>query len=239
MPTFDKSKLVRGLAQGRVLVPYLERALTGFDEDWEFHYEPKHGDKAWHPSGDCMPTASDLYLRATGQTTRSFGPTSNRAFMVGHFWHQWLQYIVLHKLQLCEPEAIERVAARAWGNTDYTWVRGSGDIAPLVMANWRGIVDFKTMSAAHYKESGLPARYANTYLCQINIYMDIFHEERALIVAIQKDSPHGLKEFSFVRDQPLIDSIYRKWKFVSECLRTGTPPTEADDIEYALAFKST
>jgi predicted phage-related endonuclease len=83
----------------------------------------------------------------------------------------------------------------------------------------------------------LPERYANTYLCQINIYMHLFEEERALILAVQKDSPHALKEFEFVRDDALINAILDKWRFVSQCLDEGWVPTENDDAMHKLPLK--
>ena len=62
--SFDKSKLVKNLATGNVLAPFLEKELCKFDEEWEFKYEPKRGDTAWHPSGDCTPSVTDLYAKA-------------------------------------------------------------------------------------------------------------------------------------------------------------------------------
>jgi hypothetical protein len=251
MPTFDRSKIVRGLAQGQILVPYLNRVLADFDEEWGFEYNSKEGDDGWHPSGDCVPPVTELYAQATGQVVlRSFGPNTHKSFMVGHFWHQWLQYIVLEKLGLCDESAIERKGSQVWGTIPnmggprmkglrdpYHYVTGTGDIAPLVTPKWRGIVDIKTMSTAHFNEPGLPERYANTYLCQINIYMHLFEEERALILAVQKDSPHELKEFEFVRDDALINAILDKWRFVSQCIDEGWTPTKNDDATHKLPLK--
>ena len=36
-----------------------------------------------------------------------------KSWMVGHFWHQWIQYVVVHKLEFCEASAIERVCQSA------------------------------------------------------------------------------------------------------------------------------
>lgn len=244
MVKLDKSKLVTNLGKKYHLVPYLEKAFNDFDEAWEYKYEEKQGDTAWHPSGHCTPTVSELY--AITQGADSFGPISGslrKSFQVGHFWHQLLQYIILHKLEFCEPEAIERRGTRVWGEVEegsrvltkeelfqpFHWATGAGDVAPIEVPKWKGIVDFKTMSSHQYKQAGIPDWAAAKYECQINIYMDIFDEEKAIIVPINKDSPHDMKEFEFVRNQDLIDAIYDKWKYVSQAIEEDEVITTMDD----------
>ena len=58
--------------------------------------------------------------------------------------------------------------------------------------------------------------------------------EKALIVAVQKDSPHEMKEFEFVRNQPLIDKIFDKWHFVSHLIDENETPTELENEEFKL-----
>lgn len=244
---FDKSKLVKNLAQGNVLAPFLEREFDTFDEPWTFSYTEKEHDDAWHPSGDCTPKVTDLYAKTQGAEREPISSSLRKSFMVGHFWHQYIQHIVLHKLEFCEPDAIERKGRDAWGYgvvdgawfdpfepKPYHWVTGSGDIAPLETPKWRGIVDIKTMSSHQFKQGTLPAWAATKYLCQINVYMHLFDEERGLILAVNKDAPHDFKEFSYTRDDALIEAILQKWQFVSECLDNNVIPTEEDDERLAL-----
>jgi len=65
--------------------------------------------------------------------------------------------------------------------------------------------------------------------------MDFFDLEKGLIVAIQKDAPHDMKEFEFVRNQPLIDAIYHKWNIVSQCLDEGVEPPKEEVIELPVS----
>lgn len=175
------------------------------------------------------------------------GVALRKTFLVGHFVHQLLQHIVLDKLGFCTPDAIERRGERVWGRIDesdprvifppkpYHWATGSGDIAPCTIPGHGDyIVDFKTMNSRDYNQNGVPAWCADKYEAQIQIYMDFFDVEKAMIVPFMKDSPHSLKEFEYVRNQPLIDAIYNKWEFVSECLDSGTPPTPLDDDLFSL-----
>lgn len=268
MQKLDKSKLVLNLGKKYKLVPYLDKALSTFDEPWEFRYEPKVSDSAWHPSGHCTPPVSALYKEAIAhgkewEAIESRGtevlvevnpdaikPEMRKAFMVGHYWHQLLQHVCLAQ-GYCDASAIERKGKKEWGipNTyyfggsgdgfhfpkPYHWAAGSGDIAPCkVPGGWEGIVDFKTMSAQQYKQPNIPQWAAAKYKCQINIYMDFFDLDHGIILCINKDAPHDFKEFEYERDQTLIDAIYEKWQFVTECLDAGVEITEADDSHFVL-----
>lgn len=245
----DKTKLVRNLAQGNVLVPFLDRAFQTFDDPFDFKYEPKQHDDAWHPSGDYLPHVTDLYAKATGEAEeRSFSGSLRKQFMVGHFWHQLLQFLVVERLEFGTTWGdIEREGMDVWdwavppplANTTpkaYHWIHGSADICPLDTGKWRGLVDFKTMKPMDFKQAGLPDWCADKYLCQMQIYMHLFDEEKALIVGINKEDGQ-FREYEFTRDQDLIDNIVEKWKFVSHCLDAGEAPTTEDDEAFLLPFQ--
>jgi hypothetical protein len=257
MQKLDKSKLVMGLARKEKLVPHLDKALKTFDEPFSFEYKPKETDNAWHPSGSCTPTALELYTSANEYLDaveaneeppeKAISPSLRKSFMVGHYWHQLLQYIIVNKLEFATPEAVERVGKRVWlGHQDVTvsgpaipisgtfkpipfgWATGSGDVAPLVLpSGWEGIMDIKTMRSSAFKATAVP--FADKYECQINIYMDFFDQDHGMILGINKDSPHDFKEILYERNQPLIDTIYAKWEFVSQCIEISTEPVEVDD----------
>lgn len=248
----DKTKLVRNLAQGNVLVPFLDRAFADFDESWEFKYEPKQGDDAWHPSGDCLPLVSDLYAKARGETEyRSPSGSLRKQFMVGHYWHQLLQYMVVEKLSFGVTwRDIEREGRDGWGAFEtgttpsslikympYHWIHGSADICPLSTGKWTGLVDFKTMKRTDFNAPGLPDWCADKYLCQMQIYMHLFGQDKALIVGINKEDGQ-FREYEFTRDQDLIDNIVQKWQYVSELLDAGQAPTHEDDEAFLLPFQT-
>jgi hypothetical protein len=258
-PKSAKYDFRRDLVKRHVLVPHLETFLGTEIEHLEFDYKPKEKDDAWHPSGHCTPPPTALYAYAVHEHTepKEWGSAMLKTFLVGHFWHQVLQHACL-KLGFATPEAIERRGGRDWGATieyencsmgcvgghsenctawkvkgvrpqPWHWATGSADIAPLVIPAGEFLCDFKTMSSHQYKQNGLPDWAADKYEAQINIYMDWFDLEDGLIVAINKNGPHDMKEFRFARNQPLIDAIYDKWEFVSECITEGEVPTAQDD----------
>lgn len=248
--TITKDSFVQNLAKGRLVVPYLE-SFDKLDEEWTFTYVPKVHDDAWHPSGDCLPTVAELLAKARGEAPRKpHSPGTQRNFMVGHFWHALVQRILCEKLEFCTPEDVERPGSRCWDRMyegepgviyppkAYHWAKGSGDIAPLVMPDWRGVFDIKTMAGSLWKQSWksglLPANFADKYEAQVNVYMDFFDEERALILGVNKDAPHGFVEFQFERNQELIDTIYAKWEYVSYCLDEEIEPDPEADAEFTL-----
>lgn len=230
--------------KGTILAGPLDRACREFDQEWTFTYEPKMRDLGWHPSGDCLPAVTELYRKAITALTPSPADvgvpsprsSNSKAFMVGHFWHQWIQTVMVHEGWVGE-ENIESFRFRDWGQTvrePFHFVRGQADIVPFSYRGWTGLVDIKTMGSNDFKQNRVPTQWADKYLCQINIYMDLFDQEQAMILAVNKDSGHGFQEFTFVRNQPLIDAIYRKWEYVSACIEDRTDPSAEDDEEYRL-----
>jgi|ERR1039458_2124445 hypothetical protein len=244
---FTKNDFVRNLAHGQLLVPYLER-FDGWDKEWEYKYEPKKSDDAWHPSGDCIPSATELYAKAQGvDTFGPISPTLQRTFQVGHFWHQLIQNVLVEDLELAAPEDIELVGQRGWGMAwmtnplkyePYHWVRGSADVCPLTLPNWSGLVDIKTMRSADFnrcRKSGLlPPRFAAKYEAQLNIYMDLHDQVRGLILGVNKDTSEFI-EFEFERNATLVDTIYDKWAYVSDCLDDHNEPDP--DTLFELQFQ--
>jgi hypothetical protein len=268
---FDTSKAIKNLARGFKLTPHIDRFLPTWDEEgFTYTSQRKLPDDAWHPSSDCLPSLNTLYHKALEHDPKArpkHAPSTVKNFQVGHFWHQWLQWIVVEKLGFATWDDVERSGMKHWGleplpeGTKYEdfrtavrvdeegnkwrkpkpwhWVTGSGDIAPCrIPEHGEYVVDFKTMNARSYRMagSGTPEeRLLNSWECQINVYMDFFDQERALVVGICKDTPHEMLEFEFKRNQPLIDALYDKWKLASGCVVDKHEPP--DDLYYPLPLR--
>lgn len=173
-----------------------------------------------------------------------FTPGLYKIFQVGHFWHQYLQEVCL-RAGFCEEEAIERRGAVGWGFLHkgstpgpharwepFHWVTGSGDIAPCeIPGHGPYLVDFKTMGSHVFRGNTPSEETLLKWECQLNVYMDFFDLERALIVGINKDTGHDFKEFEFRRNEALIEALYYKWNLVSTCLDEGVEPPEDEEID--------
>jgi hypothetical protein len=243
----DTSKFARPLGKNRIIVPQLDKAFKEFDGRFVFTYEPKKEDTAWHPSGDCIPGPLALWEKATGLIERGDLSSLNKTFMVGHYWHQIIQHLLVIN-DIAPASSIEREGIDDWSDLEYVdetsgmithifapyhWVHGAGDIVPFVGKDWSGLIDIKTMGSHAFNAPGLPSNFADKYIAQVNIYMHLFDVEQALFLCVNKDNS-AFKEITFVRNQPLIDAILLKWKFVADCIDRDIIVTEEDDIEYAL-----
>jgi hypothetical protein len=241
---------VKKLASSNCVVPLIEQAIDRLGEfEWEASFAAKASDDAWHPSGDCTPSLLDLYLKATGQAEyRSIGVGLRKTFMVGHFWHAYLQ-AVLVQAELAAPAQIEQRGMFGWGPVEarhfdhigdipwspWHWSTGSIDVADMHIpaVNAPAVVDFKTMKPTDFSRNDPPAWTADKWECQLNVYMDWTHTEHAFVVGIDKASGE-FKEFHYERNQDLIDAIYLKWHLVAECLVEEITPPEDEDVPLPL-----
>jgi hypothetical protein len=232
----------KSLARNDILVPHLDKVIGEGDFPWVFDYTPKEEDDAWHPSGHCTPSVHELWLIATGQATeKPIQAGLRKTFIVGHFWHQYLQHLIVEKLGFATADDIERKGCKVWCDncsgspSPFWWATGSGDIAPCAIPTHGDyLVDIKTMNNNAFNGGRIPEYYKDKWECQTNIYMDFFDLDRAIILGVMKDSPHEFKEFEFERNQPLIDAIYTKWKLVGKCIAEEVEPPVDEDIELPL-----
>lgn len=216
---------------------------------WElYNYATDSGKLTMEAPADYNPDTESGPIQKNRQ--EGFSASILKTFQVGHFWHAYLQWIVEKKLEFCEPAAIERRGANGWGDMGFKrkeeptynrsldpmwhpfhWVTGSADIAPCALPGFGDyLIDFKTMGSHDFKPMTAPKWAVGKWECQLNVYMDFFDIEKALIVGILKDSPHDFKEFEFHRNQELIDALYTKWHLVSECLDENVEPPEDEEI---------
>jgi hypothetical protein len=242
---------VKKMAIQHRVVPHIERAIDQLGEfEWTASFGSKVADDAWHPSGDCMSSLHDLYLKAIGDAeAERIGGSLRKIFAVGHFWHAYLQEIMV-RADLTTQANVERRGMTGWGPVDarhlghvgdipwmpWHWSTGLIDIADCdIPGHGVAVVDFKTMNTMDFKRNAPPERFGDKWECQLNIYMDWTGCETAFIIGIDKGTPHSFKEFMYDRNQPLIDAIYAKWQLVSSCVTEGvTPPL---DEEWPMPLK--
>lgn len=220
------------LKKNHKLVPYLEELIKKDEtfEGFNFSYEAKKSDDAFHPSGDCTSTVAELAAKILGTGEVKDWSGMAKTFMVGHFWHHYLQW-ALEKGELASWEEIEVNHKVYWGDRPYEWATGSADVAPChIPEEGEYVVDFKTMSGHQYKGNGVPDWAAVKYEAQICVYMDWFEIDRGLIIAVQKDSPHAMKEFEYEANPDLVSAIYTKWELAGQVAYEGLEVPEEDEI---------
>jgi hypothetical protein len=232
----------------------LDKEIGKGDFLWTFDYKPKLEDNGWHPSGHCTPTLSELYHYAANREVvkeyaegeypenivqRKMEPSLAKIFVVGHFWHQYLQEICL-RAGLCDKDSVERRGIKSWApetnvRQPFNFATGSADICPMdIPGHGEYLIDFKTMGSHQFRGNTPHALTMEKWECQLNVYMEFFGMDKAIILGINKDAPHDYKEFEFHRNDKLIHQIFYKWMLVSECLNEGLTPPDDEVVELSI-----
>ena len=73
---------------------------------------------------------------------------------------------------------------------------------------------------------------------QMHPYMDKMNKESAVILVIEMGWPFAMKEFRIPKEQRILDEIYNKWEYVTECIKNKTPPShEGCDNRYCVVLE--
>ena len=224
----DVTKLLKtlSLGQGAILTPhidmYLERAK--FPDKWiiEIPNSRTQGDQKFHPSSHCFLEPRFLYYDRLGELPyRPITAQLRKTFDVGHMWHGYLGEILVD-MGFVSRENVER---RLKYNGEGFEATGTADLVDVAIpGNGTWLVDMKTMSKREF-ELSTPNEYTfKKWEAQVNIYMDWLNVDKAMILAIEKDSPHRLREFQIQRKPDLVNEIYERWAYTADCIKKGTPP---------------
>jgi hypothetical protein len=233
----DTKKLSRSLMLGRgaILTPHIDAYLERgkFPPEWNITI---HNDKASRDYGDAkirfsagsdaLPAASELYKKVTGRLIpEKIGAQTRRTFDCGTMWHEYLGNILVD-MGFIDQDGVEKYHIQKI-ETDKGTAYGSG-LGDLVGVKIPGhgewLVDMKTMKKSDFESE--PAKYLwDKYVAQINIYGDWFGYDKLMILGIEKDSPHRLREWVIQPDKALVQHVYDKWIYVMSCVEQGVEPT--------------
>lgn len=227
---FDSKKLRKTMTAGHgaILVPHIEAYQRAgvFPPEWHISVPNfKKGDKHFHPSSDAFSDPRDLWLSKQGRLiARPISPALRRTFDCGHMWHGYLQSILID-MEFVEPENVERhIEHKIITKRGGCIGAGTGDLIDVkIPGHGSWLVDIKTMNKPEF-EQGANQFTMKKWIAQVSCYMDWFGADRAMILAICKDSPHDMREYQIVKDQVLLDEIYDRWSYVAQCLRVGMEP---------------
>jgi hypothetical protein len=228
---FDTSKLLKPLTAGHgsILAPHINayQSRGKFPDKWIIEIDnTRVEDEYFHPSTDALASPLSLYRRKSGASLpEKITSNQRRTYDCGHMWHRYLQNILID-MGFVKPENVERqylhqIVTKRGGTTG----KGTLDLVDVEIpghGTWP-VVDIKTANKSMY-ERGFDKNTLAKYTAQVNLYMDWVGAERAMILVINKDSPHDMREYVIQRSQSLIDEIYDRWTYVAQCLRAGVEP---------------
>lgn len=187
----------------------------------------KEEDTAFHPSS-ALACDRELYAMLLGDgVDKKNTYESYKNFMIGHMYHGLFQHIFVEELGFATWDDIEK-------EHDYHFeteagnpyrVRGFIDIAHCVIPNvGERLVDIKTVNARLFAQDSLPAKTMAKYEAQVKLYLSFEGMDEAIILAIEKDSPHKFKEFRVQADPAFVDETLERWESVVDAAALGEVP---------------
>jgi len=81
----------------------------------------------------------------------------------------------------------------------------------------------KTMNKRQF-EAGATPGLLKKWNAQVNIYGDWIDLDQMLILAIEKDYPHRLREYVVQKDNDILEEIYDRWSLVADHVKRGVAP---------------
>lgn len=231
---FDSKKLLKTLTAGRgsILVPHIEQyQYRGkFPETWQIEIRnSKPHDGFFHPSSDAFAPPSVLYQSMRGMLIHPRpSPALRRTFDCGHMWHGYLQAMLIEMGFVTEDNVERYVTAERTGKFGSFTGAGTGDLVNVeIPGHGTWLVDIKTMNKPEF-EQGASEFTFKKWNAQVNCYMDWFEADKAMILAVCKDSPHNMREYQIQRDDVLLGEIYDRWSYVRYCIDNDELPSDGD-----------
>jgi hypothetical protein len=229
----DSKKFLKTLTVGRgsILTPHIDayQRRGVFPDKWDVEIRnTKENDGHFHPSGDCLVSAKDLYLSKKGLLLpQPITPALRRTFDCGHMWHGYIQNILID-MGFVTPENVENHTVHKIVRPSGTAIgSGTGDLVDVQIpgqGSW--LVDIKTMRKDLFDQGADDLTLAK-WAAQVNCYGDWFNQDKMMILAICKDSPHNFREYIIERDDALLEEIYEKWIYVTKCIKKGVEPDDS------------
>lgn len=230
MSKFDSKKLLRTLSVGRgtILVPHIEsyQSRGKFPPTWQIEIRnEKVSDGYYHPSSHALTPVKRLWQEKKGLILpEKITPSLRRTFDCGHMWHGYLQSILI-EMGVVKPENVERHMKYVITTDQGSCIgSGTGDLVDVeIPGHGTWLVDIKTMNKVQF-EQGADEFTMAKWQAQVNCYMDFFKADKAMVLAICKDSPHAMREYQIAPNDVLLQEIYDRWIYVENCLREGVEP---------------
>lgn len=223
------NNFTKNLARKEILVPHLNTwfANAEFPDAIPFNVNPnKEKDDAFHPSSAERCSLELFAARRGDLPEEKHGSDAQKNFMIGHMYHGLMQWIVVEGLGFSTWDEVEKeydLHFTTDAGNPYR-IRGFIDIARCEVPN-KGtyLVDIKTMNSRIYAQ-GLSETTMKKYRSQIQLYLAFEGLETAILLAVEKDSPHQFKEILIEADPAFVDRAIARWEDVVDSLVEGRVP---------------
>ena len=220
------NKFLKELGQDYILVPYIEQWFAQEQSpNLSFKIEgrkPRVREGVYFaPSSDAHVCSRLLYAYKVGDLVKTWETSARKSMLLGHFIHEIIEGAAL-QLGFANENSVE---VRVREDRNGWHASGRIDIAPLKVPDRKDyVVDIKSMNARDFSKSYLPSYLYNSYIPQIQLYMDWTGIPDSFLLCFEKDSPHRMKEIPVNYDNNLVSGIYNRWDIVYNAIQEGKPP---------------
>lgn len=209
-------------------MPHIEayQARGKFPETWDVQIRNhKERDSHFHPSSHCFTPPHDLWLAMQGRLiSPKISPALRRTFDCGHMWHGYLQEMLIEMGLVTRPNVERHLICIVEGRYGQAVGSGTADLVDVeIPGHGQWLVDIKTMSKPEF-EAGASQFTFQKWEAQVSCYMDWLGTEKAMVLAVCKDSPHQMREYQIVKNKLLLSQIYDRWSYVADCVRNDREP---------------
>lgn len=208
------------LALDNKIIPYIERYIRMKPNVgvYKVHDCEKKPDKFYHPSGDCLKCKRRLYFEKSIGIKEEFPFSTRLAFSIGHAVHAMLQAWV-EDMGTMDGFPRSSRGAESKVHSEQHNARGSvDDIIVFPGSDIEVPIDYKTIASRQFEMLKEPKA---AHIAQIRVYLDLLDLPEGILLYIEKDSPHRMKEFKVERKS--VEHIYARWRVVTESLIEGNP----------------
>lgn len=233
-------RLLAGASAGEKMVPIIRSALydpnfRAFDVHIE-GFSPRPPDGWFHPSTHPMVHERQLFYylaEPDKQIPEVFDPNSTMAVTQGHFWHEFIQHVLLGvgALQRNPNPSPGRNAAEWFWKHERTRSRGHSD----GLTQEEEIFEWKTMNSSRLRRivEGPPdslavldsfRKIAPEYFAQGQEYMRISGRRRWRAVLMAIEYPFPMREIVMDYDPLFAGSIGLKYERVLQAVEDGREP---------------
>lgn len=200
------------------IIPWINAYLEEVQDTGRYtvYDEKKYPDPYFHPSGDGVKCQRQLFYEKTLMWHGDLPADTLRIFKTGHAIHSMVQHWLteMGNLEGFPDGGRDEVGI----GCDVRWVRGSIDYV-INLGGRPTIIEIKTMNTNKFERLYVPEQ--NNVL-QVNLYQDIKDIDDAILLYVQKDYPHAMKEFRVKRRD--MSKVYSRWDNVRRAI-------EANNIE--------
>lgn len=218
--------MFNNLAQGQLVVPWLENALLS--DTWPESYNIKidsgeyygKGDGYFHPSTHSLMGARELYYNFHPdhrdkiiRENRSL--QSHMTLAMGSALHGVIQ-TQFQMAGMLTPENTEfeyvNVEHHVRGRIDFILDHPDGNQYP---------VELKTQNSYGFKKQD---SIKPSWDAQLSLGLDNSGFDMGILLVMESGWPYSFKEFRVPRNDKLLSEIYSKFDYVRSCIEMNTPP---------------